>query len=95
MHGSLHKFFIDDHRRLEDILNRATMKPDEYEMIAYSQFRAGLLKHIKMEESILFPAVQKARGGVPLPIVAKLRLDHGAFTALLVPPPSPKNNCCS
>jgi hypothetical protein len=29
------------------------------------------------------------RGGQPLPIAAKLRLDHGALAALLVPTPTP------
>jgi hypothetical protein len=30
---------------------------------AYHQFRAGLLKHIGMEEKILLPAAQRLRGG--------------------------------
>jgi hypothetical protein len=42
-----------------------------------------------MEEKILLPAAQRLRGGEPLPIVAKLRLDHGALAALLVPTPTP------
>jgi hypothetical protein len=41
-----------------------------------------------MEEKILFPAAQKANGGVPLPIAAKLRLDHAALTSLMVLPPN-------
>lgn len=41
-----------------------------------------------MEEKILFPAAQKANGGVPLPLAPKLRLDHGAITALMVVPPT-------
>jgi hypothetical protein len=41
-----------------------------------------------MEEKILLPAAQKARGGEPLQIAAKLRLDHGALAALLVPSPT-------
>jgi hypothetical protein len=31
-----------------------------------------------MEEKILLPAAQRLRGGEPLSIAAKLRLDHGA-----------------
>lgn len=54
----------------------------------YNAFRTGLLKHIKMEEKILFPAAQKANDGVPLPLAAKLRLDHAAITSLLVLPPN-------
>src|SRR5699024_9349723 len=56
----------------------------------YHQFRTGLLRHIKMEEKILFPAAQKANGGEPLPLAPKLRLDHGALTALMVVPPTPE-----
>jgi hypothetical protein len=41
-----------------------------------------------MEEKILLPAAQRARGGEPLPSAAQLRPDHGALAALLVPPPS-------
>jgi hypothetical protein len=40
-----------------------------------------------MEEKVLLPAAQK-RAGAPLPLAAKLRLDHGALVALLVPPPT-------
>jgi hypothetical protein len=40
-------------------------------------------------KKILIPAAQAARGGEPLPIASKLRLDHGALTALLVPTPTP------
>jgi hypothetical protein len=41
-----------------------------------------------MEEKILLPAAQRIRGGEPLPIAAKLRLDHGAIASLLMPPPT-------
>jgi hypothetical protein len=30
-------------------------EPDNFDMSAYAQFRAGLLKHIGMEEKILLP----------------------------------------
>jgi hypothetical protein len=42
-----------------------------------------------MEEKILLPAAQRARGGEPLPLAAKLRLDHSALATLLVPTPTP------
>jgi hypothetical protein len=41
-----------------------------------------------MEEKILLPAAQAARGGNALPVAAKLRLDHGALAALLVLTPT-------
>lgn len=48
-------------------------------------FRAGLLKHIAMAEKILLPAVRRLRGGEALPVADRLRRDHGALAALLVP----------
>ena len=88
MNKPLYHFFTNDHRRIEDILDKATEDLNHIEMDSYHRFRTGLLKHIKMEEKILFPAAQKANGGTPLPLAAKLRLDHGALTALMVVPPS-------
>ncbi len=88
MHGPLHGFLADDHARLDALLRRALADPNHIDAIAYAEFRAGLLKHIGMEEKILLPAAQRARGGEPLPIAAKLRLDHGALAALLVPSPT-------
>ena len=88
MNKPLYQFFTNDHRRIDELLNKATQKPDDVQMEYYHQFRTGLLKHIKMEEKILFPAAQKANGNVPLPLAGKLRLDHGALTSLMVVPPS-------
>ena len=86
--GPLSGFFADDHRRLEALLDRAAAGPGPIDPELFEQFRAGLLRHIAMEEKILLPAVQRARGGTPLPIARQLRLDHGAIAALLVPTPT-------
>lgn len=88
MNKRLYQFFEKEHRRIEKLLDKATEYPDGIQMEYYHRFRAGLLTHIKMEEKILFPAAQEANGGNPLIIVAKLRLEHGALTALMVPPPT-------
>ena len=88
MAGIIHHYLADDHRRLDALLDRAMADPEKIDAAAYAQFRAGLLKHIGMEEKILLPAARKQRGGEPLPVAAKLRLDHGALTALLVPTPT-------
>ncbi len=86
MSGPLHKFFTEDHRRLEGILKITDIRANEFDMDAYGRFRKGLLKHIKMEETILFPALEKYKRGVFTERIEKLRLEHGALTALLVPP---------
>ena len=85
----LHRVLADDHRRLDALLERATANPGRIDREAYAGFRAGLLRHIGMEEKILLPAVQRLRGGEPLAVAASLRLQHGAIAALLVPTPTP------
>lgn len=88
MPGSIYRFLALDHRRLDDLLARARVGPGGLDLNAYGEFRAGLLRHIGMEETILIPAAQRAGGGHPLPMAARLRRDHGALAALMVPPPS-------
>ncbi len=73
---------------LDALLERATARLDTIDGPAYAQFRAQLLKHIAMEEKILLPRRSGFRKGKPLPIASKLRLDHGALAALLVPTPT-------
>jgi hypothetical protein len=89
MHGPLHLFFGADHRRLDALLARATGEAGRVDLAAFGEFRAGLLRHIGMEEKVLFVAARRARGGAPLELAARLRVDHGAIAALLVPTPTP------
>ena len=86
--GPLTEFLVEDHRRLDGLLQAAVAHPGTVDDRAYAQFRAGLLRHIGMDEKILLPAVQRRRGGEPLPLAARLRLDHGALAALLMPTPT-------
>ena len=86
--GPITDFLVKDHGRLEGLLQSAVAQVGSVDQGAYDQFRAGLLRHIGMEEKILLPAAQRIRGGEPLPIAAKLRLDHGAIASLLMPPPT-------
>jgi len=88
MKGPLHRFFDADHRRLDALLERATGDPDRVDLALFGEFRAGLLKHIGMEEKVLFLTASRARHD-RLPLFAKLRVDHGAIASLLVPTPTP------
>jgi hypothetical protein len=54
----------------------------------YAEFRKGLLRHIAIEEKILFPAISGSAGSTYSGLTGRLRLDHGALVSLLVPPPS-------
>jgi hypothetical protein len=82
-HGPLSGYLLEDHARLDALLRRVEAR----DHAVYDQFRAGLLRHIGMEEKILLPAAQRSRGGEPPLVAAKLRADHGALASLLMLPP--------
>ncbi len=88
MNKPIYDFFTNDHRRIENLLEEAIADIDNINDALYQAFRKGLLTHIKMEEKGLFKAAQEANGGVPIPLAKQLRLEHGAITSLLVPPPN-------
>ena len=88
--GPITTLLAEDHRRLDGLLCSSAATADQIDQTTYDQFRAGLLRHIGMEEKLLLPAVQRGRGGAPLPVAAKLRLDHGALATLLMPTPTPQ-----
>lgn len=87
---NLSSYFRNDHWRLEALLKRVLAANDESANVAYSEFRSELLRHIALEEKILMPAIMKAQNGVPHPYAGRLRSEHGAFAALLVPSRSEK-----
>jgi hypothetical protein len=86
--GPVTRYLADDHVRLDALLARATAAPDGVGLEPYGAFRAGLLRHIAIEEKLLFPRLRELRGGDPHPDWMRLRVDHGAITSLLVPPPT-------
>lgn len=86
--GPIRHFLVTDHERLDALLISAVKPSGEVDFPTYAEFRAGLLRHIGIEEKLVFPASQRANGGIPLPITARLRLEHGALALLLVPTPS-------
>jgi hypothetical protein len=85
--GRLHELLAKDHRRLEGLLARATASPSEIDAAAFGEFRRGLLRHVAMEEKVLFPSLRRAASA---PLVEQLHRDHLALSVLLVPPPSPE-----
>ncbi len=89
MESPLHRFFAADHGRLDALLRRSIVDPGKVDLAAFGAFRAGILRHIGMEEKYLFAIAKAARGGQPLELAARLRVDHGAIAALLVPTPTP------
>lgn len=88
MVGPIEEFLSRDHIRLDALLGRADTGQGPIDPDAYEVFRAGLLRHIAMEEKTLLPFARARRGGEPLPIAAALRADHGRIARLLVPTPT-------
>jgi|WetSurMetagenome_2_1015567.scaffolds.fasta_scaffold59104_2 hypothetical protein len=87
MRPDLYSYFERDHDRLEQLLQRAIAHPGSIDPAPYAEFRKGLLRHIAMEEKVLFPGMAQLPGGGAGKTVEQLRLEHGALVALLVPPP--------
>jgi hypothetical protein len=85
---TISRYLEEDHRRIEHILQETAASSDRTEPGIYQEFRGALLRHIGMEERILFPAIRDATGGKSLPGIEQLHLDHGALAALLVPTPT-------
>ncbi len=85
--GSIQDFLEADHRRLEALLDRACADTDHVELSAYGEFRAGLLRHVAMEEKVLLADAKTRRRGARLPAAAQLRLDHAAIAAMLAAQP--------
>lgn len=88
MAGAVHRFLSDDHLRLDEFLRRALADPRALDAESYTAFRAGLLRHIAMEEKVLLPTARRLLGGEPLPIARRLREDHAALASMLVPTPT-------
>jgi len=84
------KYLSSDHDRLDALLKRA-LKPDGgIDLDAYHQFRQGLLRHIGIEEKVLIPALKNDLDDVMKSTLDRIRMDHSAIVALLVPIPSPE-----
>ncbi|MEO8167270.1 MAG: hemerythrin domain-containing protein [bacterium] len=84
----LYDFLAQDHNRLDQLLLEATAQAGAINRDPYDKFRKGLLRHIGIEERIVMPAIARLQNGKQAEVAERLRLDHGAIAALLVPPPS-------
>jgi hypothetical protein len=87
MAGLIHRILGDDHVRLDGLL-AAAARPGAIDLETYDRFAAGLFRPIAMEDKVLLPEAARRQGGAPLAIERRLRADHAALGALLVPPPT-------
>lgn len=82
--GPIAELMAYEHASLDGLLAEAVRGSVE----AYREFRQRLLRHIRIEERLLLPMAERKRGSEPLPLAARLRLDHGALAALMMLPPT-------
>jgi hypothetical protein len=86
MPGALHRFLSLDHDRLDALLSAIVRSDGSIDLKSYGEFRAGLLRHISIEERVLFPELRQR--GADTALQEQLHRDHAALAALLVPPPA-------
>ncbi|MCB9596259.1 MAG: hemerythrin domain-containing protein [Sandaracinaceae bacterium] len=85
--GGLAAYLRADHDRIDALFDAAIADPEQFDHDAFERARAGLLRHIGIEEKILLPYARRRRGGEPLALASVLRREHGAIASLLVPTP--------
>jgi hypothetical protein len=86
-HGAtLRAWLSRDHAEIDTLL-RAALDAEPFDVATFEQFRERLLRHIGIEERLLFPAAKRANGGQLPAGASQLRIDHAALTSLLVPTP--------
>lgn len=88
MLGRIHAYLSQDHARLDALLIRATSHPEIVDPESYAELRAGLLRHIAIEEKVLFAGARAHPDRVPKQLIDQLHADHAALASLLVPPPT-------
>lgn len=82
------EFLACDHDRLTDLFTRAVKNMPNVDLALYEEFRKGLFRHIAIEEKIVFPFLKQHPSSPGQEVFDRLRRDHGAIVALLVPLPS-------
>ncbi|WP_341502470.1 hemerythrin domain-containing protein [Gallaecimonas sp. GXIMD4217] len=71
--SQIYTFFQDDHQRLDALLEELEQHPHDDDSLALAEaFKAGLERHIRWEEELLFPAFETQTG-----------MHHGGPTAVM------------
>ncbi|HEY5951401.1 MAG TPA: hemerythrin domain-containing protein [Kofleriaceae bacterium] len=88
MPPTIHQYLSQDHARLDALLAQAIADPHRIDDAAYNEFRAGLLRHIAMEEKVLFTDARVRNDAAVAHVIEILHADHAAIASLLVPSPT-------
>lgn len=88
MTGMITEYLSGDHERLDQLLHHSLISAGGVDEDSYHQFRQGILRHIGIEEKILIPFLQPYLDDTMKKVLERIKLDHSAIVALLVPTPS-------
>lgn len=86
--GVLMDILAVDHLRLDELLRAASSADGRVAPEPYAEFRRRLLRHIGLEEKILFPAARASRA-IAEAVFLRAREDHVRLVSLMVPSPTP------
>lgn len=84
--AELRAWLVNDHEEINALALDARA-PDGIDDEAFERFRERLLRHMGIEERLLFPLIEDANEGQLATAINELRIDHAALTSLLVPTP--------
>ncbi len=85
-HQALREWLGLDHREIDALLRRS-LPEGGFEAEPFARFRERLLRHIGIEEKLLFPATRRRSPDREAVRLSRLRVEHGGLTSLLVPTP--------
>ncbi|MBL9016948.1 MAG: hemerythrin domain-containing protein [Myxococcales bacterium] len=85
---TIHELLARDHARLDACLTAAVADPERIDDAPYHEFRTGLLRHIAIEEKVLFAYLRGRSEPETESLIRVLHADHAAIASLLVPPPT-------
>ncbi len=81
-------YLVADHARLDALLTQSVDDPAHFDAAAFEELRAGLIRHMAIEERIVYPDACFRRGGKPLDLARRVRIHHAALALLATQEPS-------
>jgi len=81
--GRLQEFFMNDHREIDAIFQKAVAAPLEQAEPLFSEFRKRLERHIRWEEEVLFPAAEARSPFLGAGPSHVMRAEHREIRSLL------------
>jgi hypothetical protein len=91
MPQTLFEILQTDHRRLDSHLKKSRSTLSGVDEESFAIFRRVLLRHIGIEEKVLFPPLRTLKDSRLDAMMKTLHLDHAAIAAILVLSPTAKS----